>query len=375
MRNIPPSCILNADQSGFAKQLHSNRTLAPVGVRKVTRVVQAVASTTHSYTVLPIIFADGRLHPKLFVVFAEPKGQFPASFRNTSSNLVVKCHISHIMTKKLCDEWLRECVFASEMPEKVLLLLDQWTPFRDHDAIKGAARAGTEVLIKNIPAGATSQIQPLDVYFFRVLKDFVRKVHEHVMAECLDFIIHQRTNILLVLEVVWNQFCNPIFKDFLLYSWRKIGYIETEARMFQTPVEACLKADMPPKCENLGDCVFRPSSLALFVKKPTVSITSSSINTYISRRRPMLVSSLPSLPSNCSHLAEPALFFSRHFLLARAEIIQFSIYAIWSQSGDLTFKLLQFGFQGVEFLDSDKKSRKQQKKKKRVPQPSRDSNP
>ena len=173
------------------------------------------------------------------------------------------------MTKKLCDEWVRECLFASdcEMPENVLLLLDQWTPFRDHDAIRAAAPAGTEVLIKNIPAGAPSQIQPLDVYFFRVLKDFVRKLHEHVMTEDLDFTIHQRSNILLILGVVWNQFCNPIFKDFLLYSWRKIGYIEAEATEFRTPVEVCLKADMPSQCENLEGCLIAPFITCSFCQR------------------------------------------------------------------------------------------------------------
>ena len=105
--------------------------MAPVGVRKIERIVQAVTSTTHSYTVLPIIRADGHLFPKLFVVLAEPKGQFPASFENTSANLVVKCHTPHIMTEQLMSEWLTECVFTVDMPDKLRLLLDSRTPFNN----------------------------------------------------------------------------------------------------------------------------------------------------------------------------------------------------------------------------------------------------
>ena len=194
------SCLANADQSGFTKQLASARSLAPKGCRTVERLLQSVASLTHSYTILPLIFADGRLAPKLFVVLAEKQGQFPQSFVNTTSILIVKCHSSHIMTKQLMKEWLLECVFTSDMPEKLILLLDHWTSFRDHETIQSLVPEGKEVTIRNIPSGATSMVQPLDVYFFCILKGFVRRIHYHIMSWPEDFLIHRRENILLILE-------------------------------------------------------------------------------------------------------------------------------------------------------------------------------
>ena len=100
VHDLPLSSIVNADQSGFQKQLTSGRTLAPRGVKTVEMMVRAVTSTSHSYTILPLFFANGTLSPKLFVTLGEPNGEFPQSFENSFTNLAVTYHTSHIMTKK-----------------------------------------------------------------------------------------------------------------------------------------------------------------------------------------------------------------------------------------------------------------------------------
>jgi len=256
--NFQPAFIVNADQSGFLKQFISGRSLAPIGSRSVERIAQAVDSTTHSYTVMPMIFADGRLGKKLFVVLQERNGQFPRTFDpDRFNNLSVHCHTSHMMTKDLMFEWISDCV-ASEVPNNTLLILDDWSSWRDvnHQAMQNRMPRGKRLTIRNMPKGSTSMIQPLDVYFFRVFKSFVRRIHQHVMAhgEIINFQIAQRDNILTVLEVVYNQFCNPMFRQFLRYSWQKSGYIdgyiagsETE---FDTPVKSCFPKDSATICQH-----------------------------------------------------------------------------------------------------------------------------
>ena len=113
--------------------------------------------------------------------------------------------------------------------------------------------SGKQVTIRNIPPGATSIAQPLDVYFFRVFKDFVRRVHRHIAICSIRFTIAERSNILRILEVVWRQFCNPIFRPFLQYSGRKIGYIGGAREEFRTPVEACFQNEELQLCDQ-GDC-------------------------------------------------------------------------------------------------------------------------
>lgn len=148
----------------------SGRSLAPVSVREVERVVQAVNNTTHSYTIMPMIYADGRLAPKLFVVLQEAGGVFPKNFANLTDNLIVCCHTSHIMTKGLMETWIDECLLTEDMPDDLLLIVDSWSSFKDHRVMQSHVPDGKRLTICNIPPKATSLIQPLDVFFFRIFK-------------------------------------------------------------------------------------------------------------------------------------------------------------------------------------------------------------
>lgn len=68
--------MYNSDQSGFQLEMHSGRTLAVEGEKQIQCVVQSVSSTTHSYTIQPLISAMGQLLSPLFLVLKEPTGKF-----------------------------------------------------------------------------------------------------------------------------------------------------------------------------------------------------------------------------------------------------------------------------------------------------------
>ncbi|EFN86612.1 hypothetical protein EAI_00546, partial [Harpegnathos saltator] len=68
--------IYNSDQSGFQLELHTGRTLAQKGTKKIESVVQSVSATTHSYIIQSTISADGRLLSLLLIVLKEPTGMF-----------------------------------------------------------------------------------------------------------------------------------------------------------------------------------------------------------------------------------------------------------------------------------------------------------
>ena len=68
--------VYNSDQSGFQLELHSGRTLAVEGEKQAQCLIQSVSSTTHSYTIQPLISAAGELLSPLFLVLKEASGTF-----------------------------------------------------------------------------------------------------------------------------------------------------------------------------------------------------------------------------------------------------------------------------------------------------------
>jgi len=68
--------LYNSDQSGFQLEMHSGRTLAVEGEKKVQCTVQSVSATTHSYTIQPLISATRQLLSPLFLVLKESNGKF-----------------------------------------------------------------------------------------------------------------------------------------------------------------------------------------------------------------------------------------------------------------------------------------------------------
>jgi len=68
--------LYNSDQSGFQLEMHSGRTLAVEGEKQVQCLVQSISSTTHSYTIQPLISATGKLLSPLFIVLKEKSGEF-----------------------------------------------------------------------------------------------------------------------------------------------------------------------------------------------------------------------------------------------------------------------------------------------------------
>lgn len=75
IERIGPANCVNADQSGFQLEMHGGRTLDYRGVKKVEIIAQSKNSLTHSYTVLPMMSASGKLVGPLYLVLQETSGK------------------------------------------------------------------------------------------------------------------------------------------------------------------------------------------------------------------------------------------------------------------------------------------------------------
>lgn len=241
------SSFFNVDQSGFRKEMHGGGTLAFKGVKKVEAKVQSVGSTTHSYTIMPVISANGVLLSPLFIVLQEAGNQFGPRVSVTMKrpeNLYITCSKSGIVTKALMNEWFLE-VFLKDEPREKHLLCDALSTYKDTSVIDSAKSPDQRYHLHIIPQGTTGFVQPLDVFFFRQWKSFVKKISDHVIMEDYDTQLFQRDNILFLQSLVHDQFSCWRYQPFIRQAWIRSGYYDV-VENFENPVEYCFS--------NLSNC-------------------------------------------------------------------------------------------------------------------------
>ncbi|ULU05309.1 hypothetical protein L3Y34_017782 [Caenorhabditis briggsae] len=204
-----------------------------------------------------MLFMDGTLGPKAFMVLSEPTGHFPPTRPIPNCpNLEVRAGKSHIMTKDMMCDWLKSCVFIPSVPKKLFMLIDSWPSFKDHQTIENCVPRGYDVTIRNIPPNTTGLIQPLDAHWNGPWKNFLKKFTAYALIFYPDYIIAQRNNEIWMISLVYHQFSAREFQPFLKYSWKKTGYSDFYSP-FLTPSEYCFgKVDhedcYSPNCPNLA---------------------------------------------------------------------------------------------------------------------------
>lgn len=82
-------------------------------------------------------------------------------------------------------------------------------------------------------------IQPLDVYGFRIWKNFVRTFSDRVVLFNYDINLHLRNNIIKLQSLTHIQLSSPRFYNLFKYAWFKSGYIEERPSQFENPVDFC----------------------------------------------------------------------------------------------------------------------------------------
>lgn len=235
--------VWNSDQSGFNLEMHTGRTLSFKGELKVEALTQSVYSMTHSYTIQPIISASGVLVSPLLIVMQETDGKFgPRVEKNLfkAENVLVYASKSGKLTSALVKTWFQE-VFFPLSSSKSVLLLDSWSGQNSKIFESLSPESGKPIQIETIPAGTTGMIQPLDVFFFRPWKNFIRYFSDTIVLYNYDINLHHRNNIIKLQSLIHNQFSSPRFKNLIKYSWYKSGYITEKPPEFDNPVDYCFK--------------------------------------------------------------------------------------------------------------------------------------
>ncbi|CAF3324932.1 unnamed protein product [Rotaria socialis] len=233
--------ILNTDQVGIEKEAHSTRTLSFGGEKKTFGTVASKNASTHSYTVQPTISLDGKQVGPILLCLQEPKGKLGEGVKNKlfkPSNVVITCSASGKLTSSLVAYWRDNCLLPS-IGGKCLLLSDSWSAQNDMSLYDKANCQNKHITRIQTPQKTTSDLQPLDVYYNRQMKNFIKRIYNRVALDEIPIHMYERNNIIKIVSLVHNQLSAPIFRQMIRYSWYASGLSKTDPTPFFNINEVC----------------------------------------------------------------------------------------------------------------------------------------
>lgn len=137
------------------------------------------------------------------------------------------------------------------MGSKSVILVDSWSGHCP-EAVQEATVKNKEIHLLKLPKGTTSKIQPLDVFGFRIWKNFVRHFSDSAILLNEDLNLHLRNNVIKLQALTHNQLSSPRYINLFKYSWFKSGYIDKKPISFENPVEFGFTQSDVASCEVPG---------------------------------------------------------------------------------------------------------------------------
>ncbi|GFX69086.1 HTH CENPB-type domain-containing protein [Trichonephila clavipes] len=186
--NYDKDFVLNTDQTGCQYQSTYNRTLAEQGskVVLVKRKDMCVNKVTHSYTAQYVMTLFGKLLPTVFICLQGANGNFGPRVQKSVdehakiyTNVAITSSKSGKLTTALYKDFLIDVMMPYVKEEKFLFLIDSWGGQTNpvlYDEIFTDDKGIPTCTMKVISSKCTPLVQPCDVYFYRQVKNFIKRL-------------------------------------------------------------------------------------------------------------------------------------------------------------------------------------------------------
>ena len=153
-------------------------------------------------------------------------------------NVVITCSASGKLATSLFEYWRDNC-FLPLVGAKCLLLSDSYLG-EDREVLYQPENCGDKKVIHlQIPQNTTDKLQPLDCYFNRQIKNFLKACYHRVALDGLEIQIHERNNIIRLVSLMHNQLSADVFRPMIKYAWFSSGLIRDDPSPFVSVNQVC----------------------------------------------------------------------------------------------------------------------------------------
>lgn len=265
IRNYDFDYVINTDQTGCQYQATYNRSLAEQGSKTVLVTKQNLSNITHSYTAQYALTASGKILPFVFLCMRESSGKFGPLVQkkidessNKFKNVIVNCTKSGKFTKNIYELFLKTVLLPYVQKNNFVLIIDSWggqTDLALHDNIfEGEEKGTTTCTLKIIPPKCTPLCQPCDVYFYRQVKIFIKKIQNAPALLKNQREIASREDAIKIHSLILHQLSAPDFVPMLRYAWFASKLIE-EKNIFSNVNDLCFPVSLlkkPCACNEMA---------------------------------------------------------------------------------------------------------------------------
>ena len=221
---------------------------------------------THSYTAQYSITLSGNLLPLVFVCLQESTGAFGPRVQKTVNeyaqkykNVAITFSKSGKLTRTLYKDFLQTCLKSYVGEENFLLLIDSWGGQTDQSMYDEMFQLDDEgfpkCTFKVIPPKCTPLVQPCAVYFYRQVKNLIKRLQNcsYLIEQGRE--INSREDCIKIHSIVHHQLSSPIFCDMLHYAWYA-SKLSDDREVFVNVNEVCFPIDVLKKPCNCKKSAF-----------------------------------------------------------------------------------------------------------------------
>ncbi|XP_026671179.1 uncharacterized protein LOC108627179 isoform X1 [Ceratina calcarata] len=226
IQHFHPNFIINTDQIDCEYQTDSGRTYEHQESKVVMGQEQNITELTcHSHTAQYSITMSGKLLPVVFVCLPEISGSCGKSIAQYSAKypkVVVVYSKSGKLATHLYKSFLSDCLKPYVQKEKFLLIIDSWDGQTNpvlYDELFQDDDGKVTCTLKVIPSKCTPLVQPCDVYFYRQVKNFIKRLQNCTYLLENKREINSSEDYIKIHSVAHHQLSSPIFCNMIQYAW------------------------------------------------------------------------------------------------------------------------------------------------------------